>query len=53
MPVAPLSPSRAILSNFFEEQWTQNHPHYLSGLLRALFPITFLEIKYGKQKVHD
>ena len=35
--------SRAILSNFFEEQWTQNHPQYLSGLSRALFPTTFLE----------
>ena len=29
--------SRAILSNFFEEQRTQNHPQYLSGLWRALF----------------
>ena len=29
--------SPAILSNFFEEQWTQNHPQYLSGLSRALF----------------
>ena len=36
--------SRAILSNFFEEQWTQNHQQYLSGLARALFPTTFLEI---------
>ena len=36
--------SRAILSIFFEEQCTQNHPHYLSGLTRALFPTTFLEI---------
>ena len=36
--------SRAILSNFFEEQCTQNHPQYLSGLSRALFPTTFLEI---------
>ena len=36
--------SRAILSNFFEEQRTQNHPQYLSGLSRALFPTTFLEI---------
>ena len=36
--------SRAILSNFFEEQCTQNHPQYLSGLLRGLFPTTFLEI---------
>ena len=32
------------LSNFFEEQWTQNHPQYLSGLSSALFPTTFLEI---------
>jgi len=24
--------SRAILSNFFEKQWTQNHPQYLSSL---------------------
>ena len=24
--------SRAILSNFFEKQWTQNHPQYLSTL---------------------
>ena len=29
--------SRAILSNFFEEQWIQNHPQYLSGLSNALF----------------
>ena len=36
--------SSAILSNFFEEQRTQNHPQYLSGLLHALFPTTFLEI---------
>ena len=36
--------SRAILSNFFEEEWTQNHPQYFSGLPRALFPTTFLEI---------
>ena len=36
--------SRAILSNFFEEQCTQNHPQYLSGLSPALFPTTFLEI---------
>ena len=34
----------AILSNFFEKQWTQNHPQYLSGLSRALYPKTFLEI---------
>ena len=36
--------SRAIFSNFFEEQSTQNHPQYLSGLSRALFPTTFLKI---------
>ena len=36
--------TRAILSNFFEEQWTQNHPQYLSRLSCALFPTTFLEI---------
>ena len=34
----------AILSNFFEEQCTKNHPQYHSGLSRALFPKTFLEI---------
>ena len=28
--------SPAILSNFFEKRWTQNHPQYLSGLLHAL-----------------
>ena len=27
----------------FEEQCTQNHPQYLSGLARALFRTTFLE----------
>ena len=32
--------SRVIHSNFFEEQWTQKHPQYLSGLSRT----TFLEI---------
>ena len=32
----------AILSNLFVEQWTQNHPQYLSGLLHAFFPTTFL-----------
>ena len=36
--------SRVILSNFFEEQLIQNHLQYLSGLSRALFPTTFLEI---------
>ena len=42
--------SRAILSNFFEEQWTQNHPQYLSGLSRAPFPTTFLEIAVWKRR---
>ena len=28
-----LMASRAILSNFSEEQWTQNHPHNFSGLI--------------------
>ena len=28
----------------FEEKLTQNHPQYLSGLSRALFQTTFLEI---------
>ena len=46
--------SRAILSNFFEEQWTQNHPRYLSGLLRALFPTAFLEIAvYGRPRIYE
>ena len=35
---------RDIPSNFFEEQWTQDYPQYLSGLSLALFPTTFLEI---------
>ena len=35
--------SHAILSNFFEEEWTQNHLQYLSGLSSALFPTTFLK----------
>ena len=41
--------SPAILSNFFEKQWTQNHPQYLSGLSRALYPTTFLEIAIWKR----
>ena len=45
--------SRAILSNFFEEQRTQNHPQYLSGLSRALFPTTFLEIAVYLAKAKD
>ena len=37
--------SLATLSNFLEELgWTQNHPQYLSGWSRALFPTTFPEI---------
>ena len=45
--------SRAILSNFFEEKWTQNYPQYFSGLSRALFPTTFLEIAvYAHKKAH-
>jgi len=36
--------SRAIILNFREEQITQNHPQYISGLSRALFPTTILEI---------
>ena len=35
--------SPAIFSNFFGEQSRQNHPQYLSGLSRELFPTTFLE----------
>jgi len=34
---------RVIHSNCFWKQCTQNHPQYLSGLSRALFPTTFLE----------
>ena len=37
-------PFLPILSNFFEKKKTQNHPQCLSGLSRALFPTTFLEI---------
>ena len=40
--------SRALLSNFLEKQCTQNHPQYLSGLSRALYPTTFLEIAVYK-----
>ena len=36
--------SRVIHSNFFEEQRTQKHPQYLSGLSRSLLPTAFLEI---------
>ena len=48
----PSIASYVILSNFFEEQRTQNHPQYLSGLSRALFPTTFLEIAvYSIQRI--
>ena len=40
--------ARAILSNFCEEQITQNLPQCLSGLLRALYPTTFLELAVYK-----
>ena len=44
--------SHATLSNFLEElEWTQNHPKYLSGRSRALFPTTFLEIAVYVWKV--
>ena len=36
--------SPAILSNFSEKQWTQNHPQDFSGLLRALYPTILLKI---------
>ena len=39
-----LWPFVPILSNFFEERRTQNHPQCLLGSSRALFPTTFLEI---------
>ena len=29
--------SRAIFPDFFEEEWTQNHLQFLSGLSRAFF----------------
>ena len=35
--------SRTIPWNSFENQWSENHPQYLSGLSHALFPTTFLE----------
>jgi len=40
-----------ILSNFFEEQRSQNRPQCLSGLSRVLqlFPTTFLEIVVYKR----
>ena len=36
--------SMDFISNFFEKQWTQHHPQDLSGLSRALYPTTFLEV---------
>ena len=41
--------SLAIVWNFFEKQWIKNHPQYHSGLSRALFPTTFLEIAVFQQ----
>ena len=41
--------SRVILSNFFEKQLTQNHKQCLSGLSRAFFLTTFLEINVQEQ----
>ena len=40
--------ARAILSNFCEDQLTQNLPQYLSGLSRALYPTTSLELAVFK-----
>ena len=45
--------ARAILWNLFEKQWTKNHPQYLSGLSRALFPTTFLETAVYKGYLGD
>ena len=45
--------SPTILSNFFEKQWTQNHPQYLSGLSSALYPTTFLETAAYFYKNHQ
>ena len=45
--------SRAIIWNLFEKQWTKNHPQYLSGLSRALFPTTFLETAVYKGYIGD
>ena len=45
--------SRTILSNFFEEQRTQNNPQYFSGLSRAFnpgLPTIFLETQ---EKITD
>ena len=40
----------AILSIFFEEQCTQNHPQSLSGLSRPLFSAPFLEVAVYDQE---
>ena len=45
--------SRAILSNFFEEQCPQSYPQQLSGLSRALFPTTFLEVAVYHSELPD
>ena len=39
-----------IFCNFFEKKRTQNHPQCLSGLSRALFPTTLLEIAVSSQR---
>ena len=37
--------SPATVSNFFQKQWTQDHPRYISGVVACtLIPTTFLEI---------
>ena len=36
--------SPAILPDFCENSELQDHPRYISGLSRALYPTTFLEI---------
>ena len=43
--------SRAILSTFFEEQCTQNHAQYLSGLSLALFAANFSEIARNREVI--
>ena len=44
--------SPVILSSFFEKQCTQNHPQYLWGLSRALYPTTFIEIAVYRYSVY-
>ena len=42
-----------ILSNYFEKKRTQNHPQCLSGLSRALFQTTFLEIAVYSPRINN